>query len=268
MMVKLGFAPSWVQLAMDKVITASYSVLINGEPKSFITLIRGIRQGDPFSPYLFLMCVEGLSALARKVGETRGSKRIKSSQNGVRVSHLLFADDSLLFCQATMEESQKLLQLLAQYEVTSSQAINRQKTSLFFSKNTKLVVKEQIKQLFGARAMTECERYLGLPMATGKSKVNTKRIMGWKEKAISNAGREVLIKTVAQAIPTYSMSLFKLPYSICNNINSMMAKYEWGQNQEEQRIHWINWTKLCTAKKEGGLGFRDLHAFNLAMLAK
>ena len=125
--------------------------------------------------------------------------------------------------------------------------------------------------------MIEYERYLGLPMAMGKSKVNTfedlqekitKRVMGWKEKTISKAGREVLIKTVAQTIPKYSMSLFELPTSICDNINSMMAKHWWGQNQEERRIYWINWTKLCTAKKGEGLCFRDLHAFNLAMLAK
>ena len=277
MMVKLGFIPTWVKLAMETVTIASYLVLINGEPKGFITPTRGIQQGNPLSPYLFLMCVEGLSTLVRKAGETRVLKGIKSSQNGVWVSHILFADDSLLFCQATMEENQKLLQLLAQYEVASSQATNRQNISLFFSKNTKPEVKEQIKQIFWGRVMTECERYLGLSMATGKSKVNTfkdlqekitKRVMGWKEKTISKVGREVLIKMVAQVIPTYSMSLFKLPNSICDNINSMMAKYWWGQNQEERRTHWINWTKLCIAKKEGELGFGDLHAFNLAMLVK
>ena len=82
------------------------------------------------------------------------------------------------------------------------------------------------------------------------------------------AGHEILIKTVAQAIPTYSMSLFKLPKSICDNINSLVARYWWGQNREERKIHWINWGKLCTPKKKGGMGFRDLHAFNLAMLAK
>ena len=112
------------------------------------------------------------------------------------MSHLLFANDSLLFCQATEEEGQRLLQLLEQYEAASGQAINRQKTTLFFSKNTKQEIKESLKQLFGARIMTECERYLGLPMATGKSKVNTfknlqekitKRVMEWKEKFISKA---------------------------------------------------------------------------------
>ena len=86
--------------------------------------------------------------------------------------------------------------MLEQYEAESGQAINQQKT-------TKQEVKESLKQLFGARVMTECERYLGLPMATGKSKVNTfkdlqekitKRVMGWKEKFISKAGREILIK--------------------------------------------------------------------------
>ena len=125
--------------------------------------------------------------------------------------------------------------------------------------------------------MTQCDRYLGLPMAIGNSKVNTfkdiqekitKCVMGWKEKFISKAGREILIKTVAQAIPTYSMSLFKLPRSLCDNINSLMAKYWCGQHQDERKIHWINWKKICTQKKNGGMGFRDLHSFNLAMLSK
>ena len=125
--------------------------------------------------------------------------------------------------------------------------------------------------------MSNTEKYLGLPIASGKSKVNTfkelqekitKRVMGWKEKFISKAGREILIKTVAQVIPTYSMGLFKIHKSICDNINSILSKYWWGQTKEERKIHWINWQKLCTNKKKGGMGFRDVSAFNLAMLAK
>lgn len=86
-------------------------------------------------------------------------------------------------------------------------------------------------------------------MVGGRSKVSTfrevqervsKRVMGWKEKHISKAGREVLIKTVAQAIPTYAMSIFKLPKAVCKGINSTLAKYWWGQTRNERKIHWIN----------------------------
>ena len=170
----------------------------------------------------------------------------------------MFPDDSLLFCQATVDECRRLLELFGKYEGASRQAINRQKTSLFFSKNTRQEVRNEIQQLLGARVMTKCEKYLGLPMPTGKSKVGTfkelhgritKRVMGWKEKFISKAGHEILIKMVAQAIPTYSMSLFKLPKSICDNINSLLARYWWGQTGAERKIHWISWNKLCTSKK-------------------
>ena len=90
-MQKLGFDPRWVNLAMDTVTTASYSVLINGEPKGWITQSRGIRQGDPLSPYLFLLCAEGLTTLLNKAVENRVVNGIMSCQNGVCISYLLFA---------------------------------------------------------------------------------------------------------------------------------------------------------------------------------
>ena len=92
--------------------------------------------------------------------------------------------------------------------------------------------------------------------------------MGWKEKHISKASREVLIKTMAQAIPTYSMSMFKISKKICDDINSMLDKYWWGQTRNEKKIHWIKWEKLCKSKEKEGMGFRDIHAFNLVVLAK
>ena len=88
--------------------------------------------------------------------------------------------------------------------------------------------------MLGVQVMEDYEKYLGLPMVGGKSKVSTfkelqervtKRVMGWKEKHISKARKEVLIKTVAQAIPIYSMSLFKIPKTICDGINSTLSKY-------------------------------------------
>ena len=262
---------------MDTVQTASYSILINGEPKCFITPTRGIRQGDPLSPYLLLLCAEGLYSLIRKAVDANRLKGIYSCRGGVRISHLLFANDSLLFREAKVGERRQLLDILTQYEEASGQAINRSKTTLFFSQNTSQREKEEIRNLMGAQVMNNYEKYLGLPMVGGKSKVGTfkeiqeritKKVMVWKEKTISKAGRETLIKSVAQAIPTYSMSIFQFLRRVCDGINSILAKYWWGQTSNEKKIYWINWKKLCTPKKKGGMEFRDIHAFNLAMLAK
>ena len=92
--------------------------------------------------------------------------------------------------------------------------------------------------------------------------------MGWKAKFISKAGRETLIKKVAQVILTYSMGIFKISKALCDTINSTLAKYWWGQTKNEKKIHWINWKKLCNPKEMGGMGFRDIHALNLALLEK
>ena len=95
-----------------------------------------------------------------------------------------------------------------------------------------------------------------------------KKLAGWKEKLLSKAGKEVLIKAVAQARPTYTMSCFKIPDSLCDDLTSMIRNFWWGQKGEERKMSWLSWDKLCESKANEGMGFRQLKQFNLALLAK
>ena len=100
-----------------------------------------------------------------------------------------------------------------------------------------------------------------------KERVGSK-LAGWKEKFLSIGGREILIKAVAQAISTYTMSCFQLSKGLCDDIEGMTRNFWWGQRGQESRIAWVSWKRLCKSKLRGGMGFRNLQAFNLAMLAK
>ena len=94
------------------------------------------------------------------------------------------------------------------------------------------------------------------------------KLQGWKEKLLSQAGKEVLLKAVVQAIPTFAMSCFRLPIGLCQDIEMLIWKFWWGQRGDRRKIHWAKWEVLCQSKSEGGLGFKDLCKFNKAMLAK
>ena len=172
-MEKMGFHAKWVQLIMTCITTAHFSVLVNGNPTGYILPSRGLRQGDPLSPYLFLFCAEGLTALFRKA-ETDGIIRgVAASRGGPCISHLLFADDNLLFCHDSVEECQQVNSLLNLYEDALGQKVNTDKTSLFFSSNTGFETQESIKQALGAEIVPEYEKYLGLPSIVGHNKKAT-----------------------------------------------------------------------------------------------
>lgn len=211
--------------------TVSFSVLINGEPRGKIIPTRGLRQGDPISLYLFLLCVKGLSAILRdemKMGKIKG---VLVCRGAPQISHLLFADDCIIFCRATMDEANRVSKVLKDYEEASGKKLNKEKTSLFFSKNTEREIKDGIENLFDAQVIQQHEKYLGLPPMVGRGKEKAfchikdqvgKKIASWKGRLLSTTGREILIKAIAQATSIYTMSCFMLLDSLCKNLNSLV----------------------------------------------
>ena len=167
--------------------------------------------------------------------------------------------------------------ILVLYEQASGQQVNLEKSSVFFAKGIAQERKEAITQELGIQEALAHDKYLGLPTYIRRSKKRAfipirdrigKQLSGWMDKLVSWARREVLIKTVAQAIPTYAMSIFKLPKDICHCIQAVINKFWWNHGGDFKKIHWISSARLCRRKEDRGLGFKDLTAFNEALLAK
>jgi hypothetical protein len=163
------------------------------------------------------------------------------------------------------------------YFASSRQLVSDPKSSIYFSPNTREENKLAVCTALHIEAEALTEKYLGLPSHVGVDSSDCfqhlvdrvcKIISGWNMKNLSIGGKEILLKAVAQAIPSYAMSVFKLPKGICKAIAAAIARYWWGEKDGKKAMHWYSWWKMCTPKKQGGMGFRDLHCFNLAMLAK
>lgn len=276
-MVLMGFSNEWVNRVMSCISSVSFSFKLNGQIFGNLTPTRGLRQGDPISPYLFLICADAFSTLISRATARKAIHGVKICRDAPVISHLFFADDSIIFTKASLQECSILANIISTYERASGQKVNYDKTQISFSKNVPLSMRQQITNHLGVVEVDRHEKYLGLPTIVGKSKKIIfqcikeriwKKLQGWKEKLLSRAGKEILIKAVIQAIPTYIMSIFRIPDGLLAEINAMIARFWWGSENGNRKMHWHNWGDLCTPKSRGGLGFRDIRAFNKALLAK
>jgi hypothetical protein len=275
---KLGFAPMWINWIRICITTPSFSILINGSPFGLFCPERGLRQGDPLSPFLFILGTEVISRLLIRSESQDLLKGIKIAKNCSPISHLLFADDLILFAKATSSEANILRSVLNCYCSWSGQAINDSKSSIHFSKNTAPAAIASISSILPYKRILNSSKYLGLPLFFGKSKVGafkdilekvSGKIEGWRAKTLSQAGRIVLIKSVAASIPSYAMSSFLMPISFSSSLDRMFKNFWWGFPKDRARnLSLKSWNSICLPKYEGGLGFRRMHEFNLSLITK
>ena len=144
--------------------------MINGEPRGHIVPSRGLWQGDLLSPYIFLLCFEGLNGLINQAVRKGKIQGYSLCRNGPKISHLFFTDDSLLFCRARLKDVTTIQNILEVYETASSQQINKEKTTLFFGKSISDMAKNSIKELLGVSEIKQYEKYLGLPAVVGRNR--------------------------------------------------------------------------------------------------
>ncbi|KAM2306134.1 hypothetical protein ACFXTH_025611 [Malus domestica] len=259
-MVKLGFDTDWIKMVMACIKSVSYSFLINGQPSGYLIPSRGLRQGDPLSPYLFDLCVEGLSALIIQNEQLRQLSGIRLCKEASTIHHLLFDDDSFLFGRVNVDECAMIQHILDIYSQASSQSVNFGQSSVVFSANVLQYDQQMLAGFLSVSLVEWHERYLGLPTCVGKNKKQTfsyikervtQGLNGWKSKLLSSAGNELLIKVVAQTLTAYAMNCFLLPKTFCDELHQLMAHFWWGNGSEDWKIHWRSWDKMCKSKVEG-----------------
>ena len=274
---RMGFDRVWVRWIMTCVSSVSFSVLLNGNSHGHTKPERGIRQGDPLSPFLFILCAEALVSCLNSSEAAGRLHGIKLTSSGPSIHHLLFADDSLLLCKANPEEANEILACIKLYGDASGQQVNHLKSSVIFGSLVPEVTKTEVKMVLGIENEGGEGSYLGLPECFSGSKrkllsfIREKlhgRLQGWFAKALSQGGKEIMLKSVGMALPVFAMSCFKLPKDVCEKLTSAMIEFWWSSGNNKKKISWVAWKKLCTEKELGGLGFKDIERFNQSILAK
>ncbi|KAA3479975.1 reverse transcriptase [Gossypium australe] len=277
MMTHLGFHEDWIVLIMRCVCSVTYSVSLNGCNSEWFSPSRGLRQGDPISPFLFLICAKGFSTLIAEAKQKGLMKGAPIGRGRYYINHLFFSDDSILFGDASCERARVDWDVINEYELIFGQRVNFDKFLIYSGANVDSNVKENIVNMLGVRVASNPEKYLGLPMMVGRKKSWAfanfvdrfrKQIEGWSLRYLSIGGKEVFIKSVLQAIPLYAMQCFLMPKSLCRKLEGVMNKFWWTNNKTSKGIHWSGWEPLCKPKDTGGMGFKDLVLFNKALLAK
>lgn len=169
-MLKLGFQENWVNLIMQCVSSMEYRVRFNTKETESFKPTRGLRQEDPLSPYLFLLCTEGLTALLANAEENGNISGVKVCRDAPSISNLLFADDSLILIKANAMNAEALKSILDSYCVASGQMVSVEKSSIFFSPNTKVEDKAQICTILDITTEALNDKYLSLPVNVGMDK--------------------------------------------------------------------------------------------------
>lgn len=275
-LVQMGFPAKWRSWIHSCISTASASILINGSPSPPFKLQKGLRQGDPLSPFLFNLVMESLNLLIQKATARGLWEGIRISRRGSAITHLQYADDIIIFSPPNIEGLINIKKTLILFHLASGLKVNFHKSSILGLHTGKGWISQAASSLLckqGALPFT----YLGLPMGGSTSRIAMwepvidrmkMKLANWKGRLLSMGGRAVLIKSSLASLPMYYLSLFPIPKGALEKINRIQRDFFWNGCSEKKGIHSASWALLEMPKIYGGLNLGNLLHRNLALLFK
>ncbi|KAL4557167.1 hypothetical protein LXL04_035339 [Taraxacum kok-saghyz] len=241
MMEAMNFGEKWRNWIHACLASSAMSVLVNGSPTFEFVMERGLRQGDPISPFLFTLIMEGLSLAVNKAVENGMFKDLKVGKDNISVSHLFFADDAVFLGEWTLDNAICMINVLMCFRRASSLRVNYQKSSLFgIGVDTDSI--SSMANLLGCKADKLPEIFLG--------------------------GRLTIVCNILGGIPNYWLSMFPMPKGAIKKLENMRQDFFWGPKEAGRPIPWVKWSKACQQRKNGGLGIIGIEEMNLYLLAK
>jgi hypothetical protein len=261
---------------MGCITTANLAVLINGEASKAFRSERGLRQGCPLSPLLFILVLESLSILLKRsqtAGKLTGIKASRLTQ----ILHLLFVDDVIIMTSASLAEWTEISFVLTLFCSVSGLKINFQK-SFFLATGVRDALMLELKSLFGFdfRDLAAGFHYLGYFIKPSSYKAKDwswlfekfeRRIQHWCNRCLSMGGRYILIKAVLESLPVYWMALAHIPHSVLKKLRQLIFNFLWSGSKQSRGIHLCGWKTLSKPIALGGWGLRNLHLTYLALSA-
>jgi len=251
-------------------------MLVNGSPTEEFKPLRGLRQGDPLAPFLFLVVAEGLAEIVREALKVKLLTGLKIGHKEIEVCILQFADDTLFLCENNLNNVITLKVILRGFELASGLKINFHKSKLA-GINIQINTVECFTKILNCTQMGIPFKYLGIKVGGNPRKKQLwepvlnklkARLSVRKWRFLSLVGRSYLINFVLTVVPLYYLSLFRAPESVCTRIIRIQSRFLWGWGKVNKPISWVSWKDVCKAKEDGGLGCRDIRKFNHALLAK
>ncbi|GJY72059.1 RNA-directed DNA polymerase, eukaryota, reverse transcriptase zinc-binding domain protein [Tanacetum coccineum] len=272
---KFGFGEKWCGWIQECLRSSWGSVLVNGSPTEEFQFFKGLKQGDPLSPFIFILVMESLHISFKRVVDAGMFNGIVLN-SVMHLSHMFYADDAVFMGQWSTKNIDTIIYVLKCFHRASGLSINLSKSKLLG-----VVVSEdrvvQAANRIGCGVLKAPFAYLGSKVGGNMSRIKSwdeivdkmvDRLSKWKMKTLSIGGRLTLLKAVLGSMPIYHMSIFKVPMKVLQRMESIRSRFFSGVDLNSKKSIWVKWSKVLCSKEKGGLGVSSLYALNRALMCK